>query len=373
MIKDDVIVVGGGIIGMLTARYLEDDYRSVTLIDKAEPGLPGGISKGSKAINVRGDLPHWKAHIRSKEAWESIFSELGIYSRCVDQVTLGAKDAAFMHDLEDKYSERAINHFRADGSYTKRKYGISLEDKNYAIVEPDSVLLVDGSEVLSRLAEDIKHRVNIMYHSELAEITESENGLIRGKLCDEMELECDSMVICAGPWAQRVLAPLGIDPQITITSQQTSLLEFSREDQDGVDRLPYLIDRRNSTWNTHGAGMFLVPGIGLIPTKVGRRGCGPTVDKPYSDDLDTSLDQQVHEYCRSAFDLAPLSSKMEPCYYPTNPTDRIIIGKHDSKSIYYAAGCYGAAFKLAPVVGKAITSLMASGRVSSDMMALLRT
>ncbi len=377
MIISDSIVVGGGVIGSMLARSLAERGNTVTILEREwTQGQPPGISKSSKAINVRGDLPHWEAHVRSKGLWESLLKELKIPFRVVDQVTLGHRDAQFMKDFEKVYKERGIEFYAAYHPSILQKYFLRIEPENYAIIEPNSVILVDGAKVVTRLHQTFPSGVEIKYGKVFKEITEASEGVVRGTLEDGSSFECSSLFLCAGPWAQKLLGNFNLDLGITNTAQQTSLLYFDAQGDARAKRLPYLHDRRMSDWNTHGVGMFVVPPIDDFPVKVGRRGCGPKVDIPYSDELDVTLDTQVQEYCAQAFDgISPKRTQMEQCYYPTNPTDKIILGETESHpEVYFAAGCYGAAFKLSPVIGDALATyaLEGEGNVPQDMKMLVR-
>ena len=205
MTKYDFIIIGGGIIGMTTARELAVRGASVALIEKGELGKEASWAAGGILSSMR----PWAENPASAELSghgkifypryiNSLIDETGIDPEYVNSglIIIEAKHIA---DVKHWASSKCIN--------VKEK----IEDLNPDIKLPEQAVLLPEIAQLRppRLLKALRKSLKLLSVS-LYENTDITNLMTRNGRCEQVEfnggkLSAESVIITAGAWSKLVL------------------------------------------------------------------------------------------------------------------------------------------------------------------------
>ena len=152
------------------------------------------------------------------------------------------------------------------------------------------------------------------------------------------------MVVCAGPWARRLLEPAGIDLPVVETRETVAYFELEGETPSVVAEVV-----------TKGHGFYSLhdPAHGL---KVGSHKRGTPADPDVVAGPDPALVAEIAEWTGERFPRAnPEPMGAESCFYTTTDDERFVIERHGR--IVVGSACSGHAFKFAPATGKRLAAL----------------
>jgi sarcosine oxidase len=158
------------------------------------------------------------------------------------------------------------------------------------------------------------------------------------------DVDADVVVVCAGPWARRLLAPQGID--LPVVETRETVVYFS---YDGP--VPSVV--AEVVTRGHGFYSLADPEYGL---KVGSHMRGQPADPDEVRGPDDATVQEIVDWTRERFPLAghePLHA--ETCFYTTTDDERFILERHGR--IVVGSACSGHGFKFAPAIGKQLAAL----------------
>ncbi len=166
-----------------------------------------------------------------------------------------------------------------------------------------------------------------------------------------------AVVVTAGAWAPRLLAPLGIELGVVPTRETVAYVDLPR-----AATLPPVIDyERLPAPGSAGlsrigqAGYALAaPGVGL---KVGLHHAGPVTD-PDDDPLpDEAIARWALEWAHGRYPDAGEALGSETCIYTNTADESFVLERHGR--IVVGSACSGHGFKFAPLVGRTLAALAA--------------
>ncbi len=156
-----------------------------------------------------------------------------------------------------------------------------------------------------------------------------------------------AVVVTAGSWAPRLLAPAGIALEVVVTRETVVYLRLGRAEpppslihEAAPGRLPYAL---------------AAPGVGL---KAGVHQTGAVVDPDTDGEPDAALAAEAAAWAAARFpdaDQEPLA--VETCLYTNAPGDRFVLERHGR--IVVGSACSGHGFKFAPATGTRLAALAA--------------
>ncbi len=213
MKKYDFIIIGGGIVGMTTARELAMRDASVAVIEKGELGKEASWAAGGILSSMR----PWTENPASAELSEhgkmrypqyinTLLDETGIDPEYVKSglIIIEAKHIA---DLNHWASSKCIK--------VKEK----IEDINPDIKLPDQAILLPEIAQLRppRLLKALRKSLELLSVS-IYENTDITNLMTRNNRCEQVEfnggkLSAESVIVTAGAWSKLVLGDkvIGMD------------------------------------------------------------------------------------------------------------------------------------------------------------------
>ena len=152
------------------------------------------------------------------------------------------------------------------------------------------------------------------------------------------DLDEDVVVVCAGPWARRLLAPHGIDLPVVETRETVAYFRLEGEVPSVVAEV---------VTKGHGFYSLADPVYGL---KVGCHMRGKPADPDVAEDADPALVAEIAEWTAKRFPAAdPDPVGAQSCFYTTTDDERFILERHGR--IVVGSACSGHGFKFAPAVG----------------------
>ncbi|MGQ0332783.1 glycine oxidase ThiO [Halomonas elongata] len=273
----DFLVVGGGVIGMMTTLQLADAGHSVTLVERGQCGREASWAGGG----IVSPLYPWRysAPISRLSAWsEGRYPELAL--RLLEET-----------GVDPEYRQKGLLYLRVDderdamawarevGKPLERVSGDFLYDK-----EPEAVpgcadalwMPTLGSIRNPRLARALHARladmprVTLHEHCEVQGLRE-QGGRIVAVETNEGELHGDQFVVCGGAWAAEVLATVGVELPVRPVKGQMILFKAP----------PGLVRR-----------VVLMDGRYVIPRADGRVLAGSTLEET---GFDKSLSESARE------------------------------------------------------------------------------
>ena len=257
----EVIVVGGGVIGLMTARRLFEEGADVLLLEKGCLGgesswAGGGIISPlypwnyNDAVNVLAE--------RSKQIYprlvEQMFEECATDSELLTSglltVTQGPEEALAW---AKKWSVKA--EYIDDVSAIRGIEPMAGDAVSQAIWMPDIMQVRNPKLVKALKASFEHHKIAYRENVEVEDIT-VENGRVAGVRCDGRQISADKVIIASGAWSARFTATSNID----VSPVKGQMIMYSGE--------PGLLQR-----------IVLSAGHYVIPRKDGRILAGSTLEK----------------------------------------------------------------------------------------------
>jgi len=327
-VSADVVIVGGGLLGLATARALRGE-REVLVLERASVGHARGGSHGATRIFRLGYADPYYVEMaqRAAECWHALEAETGVRLLYpTPQLTFGP-GADAVYDALVAVSEPVE---RLTAGEVARRFPAFGRGED-AVLEPRSAVIA-ADRTLAVLRDQcgavIRERVRV----ERLDAHQVETAHER--------IEARTVVVCAGPWT-RALVP-GVDTIAT--------LEHVAYVRAGSN-LPIFID-------------FTDPAVYGLPTpgsdlyKVAVHHGGPTIDPNEEFAPDPVAVANLRAAIARRWPAAELV-EVDVCPYDNTSDESFIVSRRDG--IVVGAGTSGHAFKFGPLLGEQLADLVRRG------------
>lgn len=213
-----ILVIGGGVIGLLTARELATVGAHVTLIERGETGRESSWAGGG----ILSPLYPWRYadSLTALASWsQACYTDL-----CRElQMASGVDPECLPSGLLILDPEE-----RADALAWAKAHQVRMEriePADLAELEPTLSHATDGALWLPEIGQvrnprfaralrrAVEPRVEVLEHQEVSELLVTA-GRIQGVRTRQGILEADQVVVCAGAWTATLLAQLGESPAV---------------------------------------------------------------------------------------------------------------------------------------------------------------
>jgi sarcosine oxidase len=348
----DIVVVGGGIAGVATARALAGGLRSVVLLEQFELGHTRGSSHGTSRIHRLnyGDERFVRLAQAAGDAWRALEEERG--ERLLEQVgviDLGPAAPATARAL----AACGVPYETLSPNEVTARWPIRLERDETAVFQGDGGYLHADRAHAALLADAREGGVEVRDQTQVAGL-ELGRGSVHLSLANG-ELVAGAVVVTAGAWAPRLLGPIGVELPVVPTRETVVYVDLP-----GAENLPPLIDYAgipapgeggiarpgNSTFS------LAAPGAGL---KAGLHHAGPVTDPDQVGTVDESVAAWVSRWAASRYEHAGERLGAETCIYTNTADESFVLERHGR--VVVGSACSGHGFKFAPVVGRNLAAL----------------
>jgi glycine oxidase len=217
-IMTDCLVIGGGIIGMLTARELNAAGMNVTLLEQKQTGQESSWAGGG----IISPLYPWRypPSVTTLARWSQ-----KVYAKLSEELTAASgidpeytPNGLLIIDPEDSdkavaWSQAHKQNLRLIDRYETAECEPALQvDSQQAVWMPD-VAQIRNPRLTQALHGAISGRVEIHQHSKVTGLL-VQNGRIRGVKTEARHFEADRVIICAGAWSGDLLQHIETPPSI---------------------------------------------------------------------------------------------------------------------------------------------------------------
>jgi glycine oxidase len=213
-----ILVIGGGAIGLLTARELLQAGADVTLVEMGETGRESSWAGGG----IISPLYPWRYadSVTALSLWsqsvyadlcESLYEETGIDTELMRTGLL---------TLDQGEQKQAVTWARAHETHIEvldrdalREAEPELGPQPYSALWMPQIAQVRNPRLARALRRSIEKRVQIREQEEVVELL-LESGRVAGARSHKGVINADCIVVCTGAWTAKLLEQLDAKPNI---------------------------------------------------------------------------------------------------------------------------------------------------------------
>jgi sarcosine oxidase len=355
-----IVVVGAGVMGAWTARWLRRRGHEVTLVDRFGPanesGSSGDVSRVTRSSHGPDRFyPVWQR--RALEQWreledasgQSLFVRAGVVWLANDGQTFESDSLASLTELgipverwsHDEFASR-VPVMRADGV-------------PWAVFEPEAGALRARPGVAATIDAFRADGGEVVVARVVPPTGPGAASLRRIALDDGRTLEADAFVFACGPWLPALFPALLGD---LIVTHRQDVMQFAVPEGDGrygPDALPVWIDFEGSFYG--------FPSLDGVAIKACPDWLGP-IEAP--DESARVVAPATVEASRAVLRRRFPAIADQPvvktwtCFYEVTPDAHFVIDRHpEMANVWIAGGGTGHAFKHGPVIGEYLAALVA--------------
>jgi sarcosine oxidase len=356
-----VIVVGAGILGMVTSWILARSGHHVVLVDRGPIPNPDSASFDQHRLlhDFESSLGDAAKLMRvSLAGWGELWRDLG-HSFVVpsDVLAVSAAEGDLAERSADAFSRAGIDHELLDVQVLQQRYPhLQFPEARFGVLRRKGGLLL-AEQLLIALAQ----RLRVLGTEMMAGSSVTAIDTIRTSidLASGVTLAGDRIILTAGAWASRIAPKL--ENQIWAHRQISIFPKWPQRYEQHWRRSPIVVD-----FGGH-QGLWLAPPLGNTELKLaaschGSRwnfdlNCG----RAPSDDEGVSV---LGHFARYLTDAAAYSvARAKTCFYSMSIERKLVVerlAKH-SADIWVVCGCSGQGFKFAPAIAGLIVGLVEEG------------
>lgn len=367
----DLAIIGGGIMGLMSAYYASRYTKNIIVIEKSSIG---NVRSGSYGLtrSIRSDYIdplYARLARRSRINWQQfeksngikIFNSCGVLNICKTSIT---PDIYKTYAYQSTVALKRLKFKNKTFIRTDLKRSFPQFDADYGSLDRDAGVLLLPKVERSLLTVLKKRAVTLREQSILQSITLRQNTY--ELVIENCKIRAKSIVITAGVWVNDVLKLFGLPnlslPVTAVTPPQTAYFIPNSTDYNEftADRFPVFayLD----------VGIFghpIIPGV-TPGVKIG-------FFKPPNFDSTSTGITNAEDFIRrcipklmSAKRYTP--NKKELGSFEMTPDGDFIIGQLPQLSrVYVAAGFCGTGYKFAPVIAETLINMVGGRKPQYDM------
>jgi sarcosine oxidase len=343
---EDVVVVGGGIVGMSIAAELGRRGRRVVVLERSAGSAATGSSKGTARFRQLANYPDESfldLGIRARELWGKVESASGDRI-LVPTGNLSIGDAADLVALANGLRSRGLPVEEVDGADVPRRWPHLRAQARGMLFQLDGeVIAADAAyRAMVKIAES--RGVSVVRGAEVGGIATQTDRVAVSAGAESFE--GSRLVVAAGPWIASIAALVDLELDVHVSCQTVAWFEMPDE---VLARTPTVTD-----WSGGEPYLLVDPGHGV---KAAEHERGPEVAADEPGTIDTASIDRLRGFLSGLF-LAPISEPAETdtCLYTNAPGDRIVI--ESTGRVVAVSACSGQGFQYAPAAAELVTDAL---------------
>lgn len=340
----DVIIVGGGIIGLSLSIALRKRGASVLVVERGEPGREASYAAGGMLVDCPLETPKELQQLASISA--RMYPEFAHEIEVESGMKVDLRDEGTILFLSHEHRHFAVNFSKADVSKLEPALAEGGSSEAAVYLTERSV---DPRALTAAAARTAKNRgVDFSSGDEVTAVHRSE-GRVTGVTTVKTSFAAHKVVNCAGAWAGSI-APLAL-PTRPVKGQMLCLVMPSRSLLQHVVRSPKVY---------------------LIPRSDGRLLVGATVEEAGFDKRTVSATiQRQHQ---AALELMPKLREAKILedwagLRPGTPDGLPILGETEIPGYYVATGHFRDGILLAPITAQVMAQIISRETPAQDLSA----
>lgn len=363
-VKNSVVVVGGGIMGVQTAWHLAQMGQSVTLLDQYD--VPNQWAASGDHLRVF-RLTYGKDAFYTEMALKALpmWLELNALSEETLLQQNGVLEFAAKDNGPEAHSlavlkERKVRFEKLDPALVRRQYPMyNPKAFKWALFHPDGGMIWAARSVAATASIAQRKGVRIRSNVKVVSIVKDKTGVRAVKDAAGKTWEAEKFVFAAGYWTGDLLKSYGLPIKVT-RQEQIFLRPLANRGRYRPEHFPVFASMAQGFYG------FPVHLHGFI--KIGDHRKGPVVKKADHDDLrelTPAFEKRGRAFLKKFIPELAAFNEFEghTCWYDNTPDDDFIVDRlPDLPNAFVAAGFSGHGFKFAPVIGKSLAELVVGGK-----------
>lgn len=239
----DIAIIGGGIVGMASAKTLVNQTKTSLIVLEAEDHLAAHQTGHNSGV-IHSGLYYKPGSLKAKtctegrEALYTFCEEYGVtYERCGKVVVAtGAEEIPRLEDLQERGTANGLTNMKWLSGEEIREYEPHVT--GVAGLHVPQTGIVDYTEVTSKYADIVKSRDGeIRTNAEVIDCQREGNEFIL--VTPDDEIRCKNIINCAGLHSDRVARMFGAEPDVKIVPFRGEYYELKPEKHHLVNNLIY--------------------------------------------------------------------------------------------------------------------------------------
>lgn len=353
-----VAVIGVGGSGSAALRFLSAAGHEVVGFERFSLGHAMGSSHGASRLIRRTYPDAFHTHLMEDayRLWSDLEQECDeeLLVKC-GGITFGPPDDPKWMATRKALADAGIDHEILDRRESASRFpAIDIGKGALAIFQKDSGYLRANRCLEAQIRSARRQGAGIRESSPVVALEEKAG---RVSVSTDGGTEAfDRVIVTAGPWMSRLLAPLGL-PLRNALRQIVYLAVKGDPDLFRPGTLP--------VWIEHPSDFYGFPSDGLIDgIKIASHDAGHDFDpeRPDRPAMEDAL-ELVRDHALKRFpDLSGEILSSQSCLYTITPDERFIVDfASDSRRIVVCSGCSGHGFKFTVLLGKIVSEMAING------------
>lgn len=368
MANDNIVIIGGGVIGLGIGWQLAKSGAVVTIYDRGEAGRAASWAAAGMLA------PYAEVHTEEPELLQLGIESLSLYPQWVDeletdsQMSIGYRvegtlivglEADDTHQLRHLY--KAQQQFGLDVQWLNGKEACEIESalspRVTSAIHCETDHQVDNRLMICALKNAFQKYDGMLYENRSVRKIVIENEKVIAVQSQEDMKQCDIVILAAGCWSTQINGiPEGIHPPVRPVKGQMLALEM----EEGIE-IRTVIRTVRARYPTS---------VYLVPRSDGRLIVGATSEEMGYDDRLTA--GGMFELLRGAWEVVPGIYELPILeswsgLRPGSRDNAPILGKTQIDNLIYATGHYRNGILLTPITAYEISKLILTGKTSPSI------
>ncbi|CAN9511208.1 unnamed protein product [Ophioblennius macclurei] len=362
----DCIVIGAGVQGSFTAYQLAKKNQRTLLLEQFVLPHSRGSSHGQTRIIRRAYEEDFYTHMMGEcyELWAQLEKEAGVqlYKQTGLLVTAPEKGQSFQLIKNTLQRNKVPIVILTRDNFSQHIPNVNLSEGDGALVDVTAGVLF-ADRALRTAQSQFQKLGGVIRDKE--KVTDIKPGTVVTVTTSTGVYKARSIVITAGPWANRLLEHTGLHLPLEVLKINVCYWkEKVPGSYDVKQRFPCFVASHSQETDVHIYGLPSneYPGLMKVCLHTGKN-ADPDQRDQQKDRSDIELLQRYITRCLPG--LVPVPAVVESCLYTMTPDQHFVLDRHPTyKNIVIGAGFSGHGFKFGPLIGKLLSEL-ALGEVPS--------